>query len=208
MMLDQVLCHDHIYPHSGCDPALFKLRNSRRSHRVPTLAWLRNLRLSDCDLPKSQFETNNMTSEERLMDTNTKTAAAGSAEAKQQVRAMTEQGAKQSKEAFEKAGAATTEATEVMANCFSTAMKGAQDYNSKLVEFTQANIKSAFEFVQSLAGVKSPTEFVQVSTEHARRQIEEMAEQTKQLAAITQRVTLTTAEPLKSGFFKGFERAA
>ena len=139
------------------------------------------------------------------MDTNTKTAAG---DTKQQVRGMTEQGAKQSKEAFERIGTAATEATEVMTNCYSKAIKGMQDYNSKLVEFTHANTQSAFEFVQRLTSVKSPAEFVQVSTEHARHQFEEIAEQTKQLAALSQRVTLTTAEPLKSGFFKGFDRAA
>ena len=46
------------------------------------------------------------------MDTNTKTTSARSAntDATQQLRDMAETGAKQSKEAFEKIGAATTEA--------------------------------------------------------------------------------------------------
>jgi phasin len=116
--------------------------------------------------------------------------------------------AKQSKEAFEKIGAATTEAAEAMTNCCSTALKGMQDYNSKLAEFTYANTKSNLEFIQSLVGMKSPSEFVQLSTEHARHQLETMAEQTKQLAALAQHVTHTTAEPLKTGFAKAFGRAA
>lgn len=144
------------------------------------------------------------------MNTNTKTTSVRSpnTDATQQFREVTETGAKQSKETFEKIGAATTEAAEVMANVCSTALKGLQDYNSKLAEFTQTNTKSAFEFVQSLAGVKSPSEFVQVSTEHAKHQLETIAEQTKQLAELTQQVTLTTAEPIKTGFAKVFSRAA
>ena len=144
------------------------------------------------------------------MNTNTKTTSARSpnTDATQQFREVAETGAKHSKETFEKIGAATTEAAEVMTNFCSTALKGLQDYNSKLAEFTQTNTKSAFEFVQSLAGVKSPSEFVQVSTEHAKHQLETMAEQTKQLAELTQQVTLTTAEPLKTGFAKVFSRAA
>jgi phasin len=138
------------------------------------------------------------------VDTNTKTTSARStsADATQQLRDMAETGAKQSKEAFEKMGAATTDAAEAMTNCCSTAFKGMQDYNSKLAEFTHANTKSNLEFIQSLVGVKSPSEFVQVSTEHARHQLETMAEQSKQLAALTQHVTLTTAEPFKTGFAK------
>ena len=144
------------------------------------------------------------------MNTNTKTTSVRSpnTDATQQFREVTETGAKQSKETFEKIGAATTEAAEVMTNVCSTALKGLQDYNSKLAEFTQTNTKSAFEFVQSLAGVKSPSEFVQVSTEHAKHQLETIAEQTKQLAELTQQVTLTTAEPIKTGFAKVFSRAA
>jgi len=144
------------------------------------------------------------------VDASTKTTStrSTSTDATQQLRDMAGTGAKQSKEAFEKIGAATTEAAEVMTNCCSTALKGMQDYNRKLAEFTHANTMSAFEFIQSLVGVKAPSEFVQVSTEYARHQLETMAEQTKQLAGLTQRITLTTAEPLKTGVSKAFSRAA
>jgi phasin len=124
------------------------------------------------------------------------------------LRDMAESGAKQSKETFEKIGAATTEVAEAMTNCCSTALKGMQDYNSKLAEFTQTNAKSVVEFVQRLAAVKTPSEFVQVSTEHAKHQLETMTEQAKELAELTQQVTLTSAEPLKTGLAKAFNRAA
>ena len=144
------------------------------------------------------------------MNTNTKPtpARSPSTDAPQQLRGMAEASAKQSKETFEKIGAATTEAAEMMTNCASTALKGMQEYNSKLAEFTQANTKSAVEFVQSLAGVKSPSEFVQISTEHTKHQLETMTEQLKELAALSQQVTLTTAEPIKAGMAKVFNRAA
>jgi len=142
--------------------------------------------------------------------TNTKTTSARSAttDVPQQMRDVAETGAKHSKEAFDKIGAATTEVTEAVTNCCSTALKGIQEYNSKFAEFTQTNTKSNFEFMQSLVAVKSPTEFVQLSTEHAKHQLEAMAEQAKELAELTQQVTLTTAEPLKTGFAKAFSRAA
>jgi hypothetical protein len=52
--------------------------------------------------------------------------------------------------------------------------------------------------MQKLSGVKSPSAFVELSTEHARKQLETLTEQTKQLAALGQKVTLATAEPLKT----------
>ena len=144
------------------------------------------------------------------MNTNPKPtpARSPSTDAPQQLREMAETSAKQSKETLERIGAATTDATEMMTNCASTALKGMQEYNSKLAEFTQANTTSAVEFLQTLAAVKSPSEFVQVSTEHTKLQLETMTEQARELAALTQKVTLTTAEPIKTGLAKVFNRAA
>ena len=141
------------------------------------------------------------------METNIKPKSA-STNATQQVRGMTEKGAEQSREVFETIGAATNEAAEVMKNSCSTALKGLQDYNRKVIEFTQANTKSYVEFVQKLAEVKSPSEFFEVSTEHGRYQLETVAEQAKQLAELAQKATLATAEPLKTGFAKAHNRAA
>lgn len=129
-------------------------------------------------------------------------AKSKSANVTQQLRDVTDAGAERSKDALEAIGTATTEAAEVMKNSCSIALRGMQDYNSKVVEFTQANTKSYVEFVQKLAGVKSPSEFLEVSTNHGRHQLETVAEQAKQLAELAQKVTLATAEPLKTGFAK------
>jgi phasin len=141
------------------------------------------------------------------MDTNTKPKSTA-ANTTQQVRDLTEKGAERSREAFETIGAGTTEVADVMKNSCSTALKGMQDYNSKILEFAQANTKSYVEFVQKLAGVKSPSEFFEISTSHGRYQLETMAEQAKQLAELTQKVTLAAAEPLKKGFAQSYVQAA
>jgi phasin len=127
-----------------------------------------------------------------------------SANVTQQFRDVTDASAERSQEVLETFGAAT----DVMKNCCSTALKGMQDYNSKVIEFSQANTKSYVEFVQKLAGVKSPTEFFEVSTNHGHYQLETMAEQAKQLSELVQKVTLATAEPLKTGFAKAYDHAA
>ena len=112
--------------------------------------------------------------------------------------------ATQPAEAYEKMSAATAEATDLIKDSCSTAVKGAQAYNNKLLEFAQANTNVAFEFAQKLLGVKSPTEFIELSTERARRQFETLTEQTKELTALAQRVTLATTDPLKAGVTKAF----
>jgi phasin len=103
---------------------------------------------------------------------------------------------------------ATAEATDLIKNSYSTAVKGAQDYNTKFIEFAQTNTEAAFDFVQKLSGVKSPSDFIELSTDHSRRQFETLTEQTKELAALAQKVTLATVEPLKTGVTKAFSQAA
>jgi len=125
-------------------------------------------------------------------------------DATQAFRATAGNGSAQAKEAFEKMSAATTEATALIKNSFSTAVKGAQDYNTKVIEFAQTNTKAALDFVQKLSGVKSPSEFIELSTDQSRKQFETLTEQTKELAALAQKVTLLTVEPLKTGVTKAF----
>ena len=136
------------------------------------------------------------------MDVNTKTKS--KTDASEQFREMAEKGAAQSKKAFDTVSAATDEAADVMKNCYSTAIKGAQDYNNRVIEFTRANTNAAFDFAHRLSGVKSPSELAELSTEHARQQLETLTNQTTQLAALAQQVTLATAEPLKTGTTKAF----
>lgn len=125
-------------------------------------------------------------------------------DATQAFRATAENGSAQVKEAFEKMSAATAEATALIKNSYSTAVKGAQDYNAKVMEFANANTEATFAFAQKLSGVKSPSDFIELSTDHSRKQFETMTEQTQELAALAQKVTFATVEPLKTGVTKAF----
>ena len=144
-----------------------------------------------------------------MLESTTKTTAARPAsplklDATQAFRATAENGSAQVKEAFEKMSAATAEATAQIKDSYSTALKGAQDYNAKFFEFAQNNTKAAIEFVQKLSGVKSPSDFIELSTDHSRKQFETLTEQTKELAALAQKATFATVEPLKTGVTKAF----
>jgi phasin len=123
-------------------------------------------------------------------------------QAPEQYRELAEKGVAQSKKAFDTVSAATGQTADAMKKCYSNALKGVQDYSNKVVEYTQANTNATFDFAQRISGVKSPSEFVELSTEHARQQLEILTNQTNQLAALAQRVSLATAEPLKTGFTK------
>ena len=113
-----------------------------------------------------------------------------------------------SKEALETFSTATNEAAHAVQDCCSTALKGMQDYSSKVAEFTQANIKSYVEFVQKLAGVKSPSEFVDVSTSHTRYQLETWPSRESSLPRSPSKSPLMPGPATQDGFCEGANRAA
>jgi phasin len=121
---------------------------------------------------------------------------------------IAQKGAAQTKQTYERMSAATTKAAGLMEAGCSTALKGARDYNSKFMEFAHTNTNAAFDFVQGLYGIKSPSDFIELATEHARTQTAALTEQTKELAALAQKVVLATTEPLKAGVAKAFNQAA
>jgi hypothetical protein len=55
--------------------------------------------------------------------------------------------------------------------------------------------------------VRSLSEAVEVTSAHTRKQFDAVASQTKELAALAQKVVLETAEPFKAGVTKAFKVA-
>ena len=109
---------------------------------------------------------------------------------------------------YERVKAAAEEATDVLEDTYTTAAKGAADYNLKVIEAARTNTNAAFDYARELLDVKSISEVLELSTAHARKQFETVSEQTKELAALAQKVATETAEPLKSGVTKAFRKVA
>jgi len=108
-------------------------------------------------------------------------------------REMAEKGVEHARDIYAKAKVASEEAADLLENTYTTAAKGATDYNLKLVEIACTNTGAAFDYAQELLGVKSPAEFIELSTAHARKQFEAMAAQTQELTEFAQKVTTEIA---------------
>jgi phasin len=113
--------------------------------------------------------------------------AAGTPEA---LRDLAERSAAQAKENLETMSAAAGEATDLLKHGYATSVKGTQDYGTKVLEFTNANIKAAVEHATKLMTVKSPMEFFALSNDYAKRQFEIFTRQAQELAAIVQTMTI------------------
>jgi phasin len=129
-------------------------------------------------------------------------------EAPAALRDMAEKSLSQAKDNYEKIKSAAEEATGVLEDTYATASKGAADYTLKLIEMTRENANSTFDFAVELLGAKSFSEFIELSSAHARKQFEAMSEQTKELATLAQKVATEAAEPLKEGITKATKKAA
>ena len=114
-------------------------------------------------------------------------------------REFAEKGIAQTKDAYEKMKATAEQNTEMLETVYATASKGSTEYGLKLIEISRANTNAAFDFFQSLFGVKSASELVELSTAHARTQFETLSGQTKELTSLAQKVATETAEPIKTG---------
>ena len=123
-------------------------------------------------------------------------------------REFAEKGVAQTKDAYEKFKAAAEENTEMLETVYTTASKGTTEYGLKVIEVARANTDAMFDYVEALFGVKSPSEFVELSTKHAREHFETLTGQGKELAGIAQKVATETAEPIKSGVSKAMKKVA
>ena len=121
-------------------------------------------------------------------------------------RAMADNGAAHAKDICENAKAATEEATALVGNTYAAA-KGATDYNLKVIEIARTNTNRAFDHARELLSVKSPSEFIELSTAQARRQFEMISAQNKELWALAQKAMTETAGPLTTSTSKAYNKA-
>jgi phasin len=109
------------------------------------------------------------------------------------------QGAAFAKDVSENTKATAEETTNDLEKTYSIVATGAADFNQQWIEIVRFNTNSTLDFVQQLLGVKSPAEFLELSSAHFRKQFETFAEQSKHLTGLAQKVTTDAVEPLQAG---------
>jgi len=118
------------------------------------------------------------------------------------VREFAEKSVAQAKDAYAKLKSAAEETTDMLEDTYTTATKGATEFNLKALEALRSNVNSAFDYTSKLLASKTFAEAVELSSTHMRKQFEALSAQTKDLTAIAQKITTDTAEPIKAGVSK------
>ena len=80
----------------------------------------------------------------------------------------------------------------------STVIKDAAEFNVQWIEMVRANTNSSLDFARQLVGVKSPSEFFQLSADHTRKQFEVVTQQAQHLAGLAQKVTTDAVQPMQA----------
>jgi len=79
-----------------------------------------------------------------------------------------------------------------------------RDYRAKAFELMTANVKAYLEYPKKLRKLRTPFEFIELSTTHARKQFELAMSQTAALGALSRSFTMASAERMSAGIEKIF----
>jgi phasin len=124
------------------------------------------------------------------------------------IREFAEKGVSQARENYEKFKDVAQSGNETIEAFYASSTKGATDYSTKVLDIARANTNSAFDLVQQLVTVKSPSEALSLWSTFARSQYETLTAQGKELAELGQKVSAEAVEPLKANASKVFTKVA
>jgi phasin len=129
------------------------------------------------------------------------------AEIQRSFRNALEKGVVEARAAFAKAKAAAEEAASAFEMSFAAAKDGALAINAKSFEALRANAEANFDFLKAVFGAKSVSDVFALQAEFARKQVETMSGQTKDIGALTQKAMTDAVEPIKEQVAKSFKIA-
>lgn len=108
---------------------------------------------------------------------------------------------------FARARAASEQMTETLGETYSRNARCAADYGLKVFEISYANTASALDFFVHLAGSRSATDVLALSTEQTRKAFDMASDQNKELWALGQKLATEMGEPVRKHFGKVLHQA-
>lgn len=125
-----------------------------------------------------------------------------------QTRKFADKSAAIANETLAKGKAVAEQSARAMEQSYSAALENMRDYNLKIIDMARANIESVFEFACQFATTKQPSDMIELWTAHAKKQLETLSEQVKELSALGQKMAGESAEQLTRGGTQAFKKAS
>jgi phasin len=129
------------------------------------------------------------------------------AEIQRTVRAVVEKSVVDSRAAFAKAKASADEAASAFEVSFVAAKDGVLAINAKAFEALRANAEANFDYVKASLAVKSLSDLIALQSEFARKQVDAITSQVKDIGALAQKTMTEASEPIKEQVAKSFKIA-
>lgn len=126
----------------------------------------------------------------------------------QAVKDFAQQGANYGKELAEKSGAAAQEAGQSFQRSYEKASGEVADFRAQWIEMLRENANASFDFAQKLVAARSPSEVLELSAAHTRRQFETFLQQSQQLTDLAQKAATGAVKPMQDGMKRAFDKAA
>jgi phasin len=121
------------------------------------------------------------------------------------MRALAEKNIAQTRELYERSKDALEAVVASWEKSFDAAGQGAAALNRKVIDITQRNINSGFEFAKSLAGAKNLAEAMELQATYWRKQLSTLGAQAEEVRTLSTQVTADVTEPIKAQVTRGME---
>jgi phasin len=122
------------------------------------------------------------------------------------VRVFAEKNIAQSREFYERSKDAFDKILESWEKTFDAAGQGAVAINRKMIDITQRNIHSSFEFAKNLIGAKTMAEMMALHSSYWQRQLGTLRAQADEMRELSTRVTSDVVEPAKAQVKRGIDQ--
>ncbi len=113
--------------------------------------------------------------------------------------------ARTARESVEKGNAAAEGVARRAEQSYFAAADGIRDFNVRLIEMAHANTVAALDFAREISSAKDPSAAGTLWSSHLRQHLETLADQSRELATLAQRIATSSTEPIARSFgaFKG-----
>ena len=119
-----------------------------------------------------------------------------------------QQGASYGKEFAEKSEAAAEEAGKSFQRSYENAASDGADFRAQWIEMLRENANASFDFAQRLVTARSPSEVLELTAAHSRKQFETFLQQGQQLTDLAQKAATGAVKPMQDGMKRAFDKAA
>jgi phasin len=129
------------------------------------------------------------------------------AEMQESVRNALEKGVTDSRAAFARAKASADDAANAFELSLAAAKEGVAAISAKALQALRANTEANLDFVKASFAAKNLSDLIALQAEFARKQVDAVSVQVKDLGALAQKTMIETIEPVKEQVARSFKMA-